>query len=93
VTDIDQSTESNCQSNDPLIIPFGDFFKPRIVLPADEHVAIYIHEDVADVGAHFERLAKVCYNYYFVVLNDIGLANRRAKVSSLRINAAVYWIK
>jgi hypothetical protein len=70
VTNVDQGTSKNRHDNHPFEVPLGDLLQRWIVLTANEHVPVHVHEHKKYVGAHFNRLAKVGYEHNFVQLSD-----------------------
>jgi hypothetical protein len=75
VANVYENAQSERYSYHPFDIPFGDFRQRRIVLLSDEHVAIHVHQNVADIGAHFERLTEKRHEHDFVQLCDVGDAD------------------
>jgi hypothetical protein len=57
MADIEQEAHNYRHANNPVNVPFGDLFKRRIVITADEHAAVNRHEDAKYIRAHLYRLA------------------------------------
>jgi hypothetical protein len=49
------------------------------MLVADKHVAIYGYQNVGDVRAHFDCLARIGHKIDFEVLSKQTIVNRGAK--------------